>query len=103
MEALPTVERCEEVAAILKNLAHPQRLMILCLLVERPRSVKELTEAIGATQSGVSQFLMRMKLEGLIAGERDGKSTIYHIAAPEIAQLLGSLHEIFCQRAAGPN
>ena len=29
---LPTPEMCTEVAEFLKNLAHPQRLMILCLL-----------------------------------------------------------------------
>ena len=93
---LPTPERCTEVAEFLKNLAHPQRLMILCLLSKGPMNVTELTEKIGASQSGVSQFLTRMKLAGLIEGERDGKTVVYRIASNDVERLLTSLHDIFC-------
>ena len=93
---LPTIDQCTEVAEFLKNLAHPQRLMILCLLSQGPMNVTELTDKIGASQSGVSQFLTRMRLAGLIEGERDGKTVIYRIASQDAERLLNSLHDIFC-------
>ena len=93
---ISTPERCAGVSRLIKNLAHPHRLMILCLLSETPRTVTELTEAINASQSGVSQFLTRMKMEGLIAGDRQGRTVTYRIVSPELRQLLASLGEILC-------
>ena len=89
-------ERCEEVANLLKSLAHPTRLMLLCLLVEKPRTVSELTELTQSSQSGVSQFLNRMKLQGILETEREAQKVIYRIADPNILKLMQSLHSIYC-------
>ena len=89
-------ERCEEVANLLKSLAHPTRLMLLCLLVEKPRTVTELTELTQSSQSGVSQFLNRMKLQGILETERDAQKVIYKISDPNIMKLMQSLHAIYC-------
>ena len=89
-------ERCEEVANLLKNLAHPTRLMLLCLLVESPKTVSELVELTQSSQSLVSQFLSRMKLQGILATEREGQKVIYRIEDPNIQKLMQSLHEIYC-------
>ena len=88
-------ESCKDVAHILKNLSHPSRLMILCLLAEGPANVNVLTEKCGISQSAVSQFLARMRLQGIVEPERHGQHVYYKVSDPRILELLLSLHRIF--------
>ncbi len=86
-----------EVAALLKQLSHPQRLLILCSMAEGEKSVSEFEEACGASQSAVSQFLKGMRLEGLVESRREGKQVFYKIADKRVLKLIRSLHRIFCR------
>ncbi len=88
-------KNCKKVAEILKNLSHPERLMILCYLSMSPKNVNELAELTECSQSAVSQFLRRMKHQGLIDSERDGHFVNYKIADPKIKELIESLHRIY--------
>jgi DNA-binding transcriptional ArsR family regulator len=88
-------ERCKEVAAILKNLAHKERLMILCFLSEKSRNVNELAEFTGCSQSSVSQFVNKMRLQGILDSTREGRFVNYFIADKKIKQLIQALHEIY--------
>ncbi len=87
---------CDEVSKILKASAHPQRLMILCYLSEGSRTVGEIEDFCGMSQSATSQFLLRMKLEGLIDSEKDGKFVRYQIEDLRVKDLISALHHIFC-------
>lgn len=93
---MPTLKQCESVSQVLKTLAHPQRLMLLCHLTTGPKSVGELVELSGASQSGVSQFLNRMRLEGLVRSEREGQSVLYEIADPKVEKILTTMHRLYC-------
>lgn len=90
-------KKSEEVAALLKQLSHPQRLLILCSLAEGEKSVGEIEEACGASQSAVSQFLKTMRLEGLLDSKREGKQVYYKISDPRVHELMKSLFLIFCK------
>ncbi len=87
----------ESVSALLKQLSHPQRLLILCSLIESERSVGEIENACGASQSAVSQFLKAMRLEGIVESRRDGKQVYYKIADDRVHKLIASLYGIFCK------
>lgn len=89
--------RSEDVAALLKQLSHPQRLLILCSMAEGEKSVGEIEEACGASQSAVSQFLKGMRLEGLIESRREGKQVFYKIVDERVFELIKSLYLIFCK------
>lgn len=89
--------RSEDVASLLKQLSHPQRLLILCSMAEGEKSVGEIEDACGASQSAVSQFLKGMRLEGLIESRRDGKQVYYKISDQRVHELIHSLYEIFCR------
>ena len=92
------LRQCEATARVLKHLAHPQRLQILCRLSDGEKTVGELRDLCGASQSLVSQFLGRMKAEKLVACRRDGNFVAYRIEDPKILKLIQALHTIFCPR-----
>jgi ArsR family transcriptional regulator len=89
--------RSEGVAALLKQLSHPQRLLILCSMAEGEKSVGEIEAACGASQSAVSQFLKGMRLEGLIEFRREGKQVFYKIVDKKVLELIKALYLIFCR------
>lgn len=89
--------KSEGVATLLKQMSHPQRLLILCSMVEGEKSVAEIEQACGASQSAVSQFLKGMRLEGLIEPRRDGKQVYYKIVDKRVLELIRSLYKIFCR------
>jgi DNA-binding transcriptional ArsR family regulator len=87
-----------EVANILRALANERRLMILCQLVECGESnVSALAEAVGLSQSALSQHLTRMREEGLVTFRRESQTLWYRIADPRIEQLFATLHRLFCR------
>lgn len=92
----PMIEQCEVTAQILKALAHPERLRLLCYLSQGEKSVSELGELCQASQSHLSQFLQRMKSEGLVEARREGKFVYYAVADARVLKLIQSLHKIFC-------
>jgi ArsR family transcriptional regulator len=64
-----------EVAQILRALANERRLMVLCKLVEwGETNVGDLAEAVGLSQSALSQHLAKMRGEGIVATRRDSLS-----------------------------
>lgn len=84
---------CSEVCLILKALSHPQRLLILGHLLNSPKTVSELVEVTELSQSQMSQFLTRMKFEGLITSERQGKFQIYSISDKRLFRLMQTLQD----------
>ena len=87
-----------DVARILKALANERRLMILCRLAERDEaSVSELAEAVGLSQSALSQHLAKMRDEEIVSFRRESQTLWYRIADPRIAKLLNQLERLFCR------
>ena len=90
-------DKAGEVAAVLRALANERRLLILCQLVEHGEAnVTALAEAVGLSQSALSQHLARMREEGLVASRRESQTVWYRIADPRIEQLFATLHRLFC-------
>lgn len=92
----PLISKCEDVAALLKELAHRQRLQMLCHLAGEEKRVGDLTALCGASQSRVSQFLAQMRRDRLVSARRDGKFVYYRISDPRVERLMRSLRKIFC-------
>lgn len=91
-------ERADEVSALLKLAANPQRLLLLCRMCEGEASVGELIELTRLSQSSVSQHLARMR-EGEIVSTRREQTTIYYsISNDHVAALL----QFLCDRFGKP-
>lgn len=90
-------KKATEVAAILRALANERRLMILCKLVEwGEANVNSLAEAVGLSQSALSQHLAKMREEGLVTYRRESQTLWYRIGDRRIEQIFAVLHRLFC-------
>lgn len=92
----PMDAAAEDAAAVLKALSNPSRLRILCALVPGEKTVTEIETAIGASQSYVSGQLLRLRGEGLVACDRDGRVMRYRLADARVRPILERLYEVFC-------
>ena len=92
--------RAEEAANLLKALANPDRLLLLCQLVEGERNVTELGMRSGIAQPSLSQQLGVLRGERLVATRREGKSVIYRINSPAAMTILQTLYGLFCNPPA---
>jgi ArsR family transcriptional regulator, virulence genes transcriptional regulator len=93
-------QKATEVADILRALANERRLMILCKLVEwGEANVNSLVEAVGLSQSALSQHLAKMRDEGIVTTRRESQTIWYRITDPRTEQLFGLLYELYCKQA----
>jgi ArsR family transcriptional regulator, virulence genes transcriptional regulator len=81
---------------LLRALANERRLMILCQLVGRERSVGELQPLVGLSQSALSQHLAVLREQGLVATRRESQTIWYRICDPAAVRVVATLAEIFC-------
>lgn len=95
-------DKAGEATSFLKKLANPDRLMVACALVEGERSVRQLEDALGIRQPGLSQQLAELRLAGLIIGRKEGKHVFYRLADPRIEIFIGTMYRLFCQEVAFP-
>ena len=89
--------KAAEVAGVLKALANPRRLAILCRLAETGEATAgALAEAVGLSQSALSQHLGRMRQEGVVAFRRDAQTLWYRIDDARVAALMAELYRLYC-------
>ena len=77
-------------------LSNPKRLMILCQLLDGEKSVMSLVEAIGISQSALSQHLAKLRASGLVATRRDAQTIFYRSAGREAVAVLELLNSLYC-------
>jgi DNA-binding transcriptional ArsR family regulator len=89
------------VTDLLKAMANPARLMILCQLAEGEKSVGEMESVVGLSQSGLSQHLAVLRRKRIVATRREAQSIFYSLASKEVEEIMASLYRIFCARVSG--
>jgi DNA-binding transcriptional ArsR family regulator len=101
--AAAMAEQAEAAAELLKAMANPQRLRVLCLLAEGERSVGEINAAVALSQSALSQHLAVLREHGLVQTRREAQSIRYSLIDGPAARLIHALHDIYCsQRSTRP-
>lgn len=96
------VANAQIAANFLKALANNQRLVILCTLIDGPKSVGEINEQVGLSQSALSQHLAVLREKGLVSTDKQSQTIYYSICDDKARRLLVALHECFCSdRIAG--
>src|ERR1051326_5871904 len=78
-ELIERGDNIREASAAMQAMAHPLRLKILCLVGNQELSVLEIVEAVGTTQSNVSQHLSVLREHGLLASRKEANKVFYRI------------------------
>lgn len=89
-------ENIEQAAVAMQAMAHSMRIKILCLLSSGELSVQDIVDAVGTTQSNISQHLAILKACGMIDGRKDGTKMFYAIEDARILKMITLTREIFC-------
>jgi DNA-binding transcriptional ArsR family regulator len=89
-------EKASEVEAFLKALANKHRLMILCELGSGESSVTPLQQALGLSQSSLSQHLARLRADALVKTRRESQTIYYSLANDDVTRVIALLQQLFC-------
>ena len=94
-------ERAAEASALMKALSNEHRLLVLCHLVSAGEmTVGALVDAVGLSQSALSQHLARLRDEGLVAFRREAQTLHYRVSDPRAGQVLQLMRDVFCPELA---
>lgn len=88
--------QAETVADLMKTLAHSNRLLALCAMMESERSVGELATALDMRTQAMSQQLAILRNKGLVTTRREGQTIYYSLASEDIRRLMTALYSIYC-------
>ena len=89
-------ESINQASAAMQAIAHPLRLKILCLIGSAELSVLEIVDAVGTSQSNVSQHLAVLRENGILAARKDANKVFYRIGDPRVLQMIALTRQIFC-------
>ncbi|WP_114728631.1 ArsR/SmtB family transcription factor [Vibrio cholerae] len=87
----------EEVAELLRVMAHPERLMVLCQLTQSEMGVGQLQQGSTLSQSAFSQHLTVLRKHGIIQARKESQQVFYRLADSRITALIQSLQNVFCR------
>jgi ArsR family transcriptional regulator, virulence genes transcriptional regulator len=95
LEALS--EQAAAAARMLKLLGNEHRLLILCFLAAYGEmKVGDLVQAIGLSQSALSQHLALLREDGLVSFRRESQTLYYRVCDDRAARILKLLKDIYC-------
>ena len=96
------IEHAGTASELLKALSHESRLVILCTLLEKERSVMELEKILSQRQSTVSQQLARLRADKLVKARRHGQTMYYSLISEEAKQIVCLLANIYADHPTSP-
>lgn len=85
-----------EVSEVMWILSNENRLLVLCFIWNKDRSVTDISKELQISQSLVSQILSRLKAEGLVDSKRVWKEVFYEIKDKKICKVINALKWIYC-------
>lgn len=89
-------EHIELAARSLKAIAHPLRLKILCVIGDEEACVQQIVDAVGTSQSNISQHLAILREKGVLQTRKDANRVFYRVTDPRTLQLVSLMRDVFC-------
>jgi ArsR family transcriptional regulator, virulence genes transcriptional regulator len=81
---------------LLKALAHPARLLVMCRLVDGEASVGELQQQVGLSMSALSQHLAVLRELALVSTRRQAQTIFYSLADGPALGVMQALYDAYC-------
>lgn len=89
-------EHIDQAARALKAIAHPLRLKILCVVGDQEACVQEIVDAVGTSQSNISQHLAILREKDVLLTRKEANRVYYRVGDERTLQLIGMMREVFC-------
>lgn len=83
-------DQSDEIVMVLKSLANKDRLIILSHLLVEELNVSEIEKKTAILQPTLSQQLMILRKNGVVATRRAGKQIFYSIKDPRFVHILNN-------------
>ena len=84
---------------LLKAMANPLRLKILCQLIDGEKSVGALAARLGIRDTLASQHLALLRRDRLVQPRRAGHNIYYAVESPAARAVIAALYAAFCAPA----
>ena len=84
------------VSDCLKVLSNPDRLKILCVLVESELNVQQIELRTEIQQPTLSQQLTVLRKADMVSTRREGKQIFYQVTDPKVLTLMQTLYQLYC-------
>ena len=95
-ELMDHEEQVQIAARALKAISHPLRLKILCVVGDQEVCVQDIVEAVGTSQSNISQHLAILRDKDVLTTRKDANRVYYRVADQRTLQLIVLMREVFC-------
>ncbi len=90
-------EQYDAIAALLKTMAHPIRLKMLCLLRDKEMTVGDIRDEVETTNANVSQHLSILRNQGIIGSRKEANFIYNRIADERVLELIKTMQQLYCQ------
>lgn len=91
IEPAQIIPKANMVAGQLKLLSNPNRLRIVCSLMDKEMSVSELENELTLSQPSLSRELGRLREADILTPRREAKSVYYSLTNPSMIHLIEAL------------
>lgn len=92
-------QHAKQVAKLMGQLANENRLLILCALLDGPKTVTEISQQVGdISVPAISQHLHKLRDAGLICSEKKAQYVRYSISDQRIRGLLDLIRREYCTK-----
>jgi len=88
-------ENYDIAAELLTAMSNARRLELLCILLAGEKTVGNLAEQVGLSQSAVSQHLSKLRKRKLVTTRRDAQQLYYSVISPAVEVIMEALGIIF--------
>ncbi len=93
MPKMPDDNVLDEMESVLNIASDFTRLKIMYAISDGEKSVSEIVEEVGASQSLVSHQLKILRKANLVSTRKEGTRVYYHLADDHVISLLNVVHE----------
>ncbi|MBV1774303.1 metalloregulator ArsR/SmtB family transcription factor [Burkholderiaceae bacterium DAT-1] len=91
----------DQAVDMLKVLANPERLLLLCQIAQGERCVSELEDVLQIRQPTLSQQLGVLRRAGIVDTRRASKQIYYRVTSPQALALIDRLYSLYCADLSG--
>ncbi len=86
----------DKASQLMKSMANPDRLMLLCLLTQGEKTVGEIEGILDIRQPTLSQQLTVLREAELVSTRREGKNIYYTISSESALAIMSVLSNQIC-------